>query len=156
MLPMISKSLSSMHIEMEDPISAKYFPTDLTPAVSLRVLSLTVGFATLVEATKILSRTSLLELIEVRITLALSPTEDELDRMDKDCYPPIDQALSSRQYPALQKIAFDLIYYVRRSEVMDVISEGSWRSQLSSRFPALHAREQLVSSVSVNVVDEWE
>ncbi|CCM00877.1 uncharacterized protein FIBRA_02923 [Fibroporia radiculosa] len=158
LLPVTTESLSSMHIELERIGPREAFPIDFTPAVNLRILLLTAELEDMVRAANILSRASLPKLTEVTTTLTLydarsysSIVQDALDKIDKDQYARIDEVLSGRQYPALQKVAFDLVSYVPRSKVKDVISEVSWRSQLSSWFPALHASGRLVSSVSVRV-----
>ncbi|CCM06961.1 uncharacterized protein FIBRA_09275 [Fibroporia radiculosa] len=160
LLPVIAESLSSMRIDLAPSFSIlspqgfspPYFPIDLTSAVNLRVLSISSNLTNLNRAVNILCRASLLKLIAITIistftyteTFSSSNIQDTLDKVGKYSYALLDQAFSSRQYPALKKVAFELHCRPRRSEVMEVISEVSWGSHLSSNLPALYTSGRLV------------
>ncbi|CCM00879.1 uncharacterized protein FIBRA_02925 [Fibroporia radiculosa] len=159
LLSVIAESLSSMHIDLADPLSFRQmfpsgYPHNLTPAVNLRVLSVSSDFEDLNGMAMILSRSrpSLPKLVEITIisiphhteTYSSSIIQNKLDEVKTDSYALLDQAFSSLQYPVLQKVTFELHCVTRRSEVMEVISEESWESHVASRLPALHASGRLV------------
>ncbi|CCM00865.1 uncharacterized protein FIBRA_02911 [Fibroporia radiculosa] len=155
LLPVVAESLLSLRIALEryfgSPTDARPsdFQIDLTPAVRLQALSFNLRLEDMIRAANILSRASLPKLIEVKFNSLLydakSPlVQDALDNVDNNCYALMDQALSGRRYPALQSAVFHLHFCVRRSSVKEVMPKDSWESQLSSRFPSLHASGRLV------------
>ncbi|CCM06545.1 uncharacterized protein FIBRA_08819 [Fibroporia radiculosa] len=154
LLVALAESLSSLRIRLLYHVPNAYFPVanpfDFTPAVNLRVISFDLELKNLARVASTFSRTSLANLIEVRLVFSdynpkSSLVEDALDKIDNDCYALVDQILLGRQYPALQKVVFHLDFYnIPHSKVMEVISESSWKSQLSSKLPALHSSGRLV------------
>ncbi|CCM06585.1 uncharacterized protein FIBRA_08863 [Fibroporia radiculosa] len=132
---------------------------DLTPTVNLRVLVLDGYLKDIPQAAGFLSRTSLPNLVELTIkswaTLfkdgTLDIVQDELNSIDNDSFAQMDRVLSSRQFPALRKVTFLFHCDLERSDVLNVISEGTWRTLLSSRLPALDASGRLLTPVMVEI-----
>ncbi|CCM01070.1 uncharacterized protein FIBRA_03118 [Fibroporia radiculosa] len=163
LLRVTAESLSSLHIELLGLISTLGFPSDLpidlTPAVNLRVFSISLYLKNLHKAAMVLSRAFLPKLTEITIVLIPHSTRalfssiirNTLNEVDKDSYALLDQVFSSRQYPALKRVTFKLHCHTRRSEVMEVISEESWGSHFASSLPVVHASGRLASFVSVQV-----
>ncbi|CCM06544.1 uncharacterized protein FIBRA_08818 [Fibroporia radiculosa] len=145
-----AESLSSLEVTF-----TQYVPpdplVDLTLAANLHVLSFDFfDIVRLGQAASILSCASLPKLKGLRFNSSsmfdstASFVQDKLDQVGQDSYARIDQTLSGRQYPALQKVTFQIQCRAPRSRVLDVISEVSLARLLSSRFPALHASGRLV------------
>ncbi|CCM01065.1 uncharacterized protein FIBRA_03113 [Fibroporia radiculosa] len=163
LLAVTAESLSSIHLELAYFTARKRFPPnfviDLTLAVNLRVLSIVSNLDDFDRVARILCRAFLPKMTELTIvsihhytgTFHLSIIQDKLDAVDKDSYAFLDQAFSSRQYPTLKKVTFNLRCEIWRSELMGTISEVSWGSHLSSRLPALHTSGRLVPYVSVRM-----
>ncbi|CCM06960.1 uncharacterized protein FIBRA_09274 [Fibroporia radiculosa] len=157
LLPVTAESLSSIQIDItEYSFVRRFSPTDFlidfTPAVNLRVLSISSHFQDLDTVANRLSRVFLPKLVEVTIISTFVHTEifpslniqDELEEVRMDSYALLDQAFSSRLYPALKKVTFKLHCRTPRSKVMEVISEESWRTHFASNLPALHTSGRLV------------
>ncbi|CCM05499.1 uncharacterized protein FIBRA_07722 [Fibroporia radiculosa] len=149
-------SESLLSLEVRDIHEAS--PLNLTPAFNLRVLAFDGELKDIAKAAGFLSRTSLPKLVEVTISSRPFPqgtlvsVENILNGIDDDCFQRMDHVLSDHQFLALRKVTLLLRCSAEdSSEAMDVISEASWRTQLSSRLPALHASGRLLSSVTVIV-----
>ncbi|CCM00855.1 uncharacterized protein FIBRA_02900 [Fibroporia radiculosa] len=153
-----AESLSSVHINVvhygftSDHDRPSVIPIDLTLAIKLHAISFASYLQDMGKAASVLSCASLPKLAEITIVLRLKPLEttpvevqDALDKIDSGCYAQLDHSLSSRQFPALRKVVFLLQCDIRSSdEVMSVITEGCWRTQLSARLPVLHASGRLL------------
>ncbi|CCM05503.1 uncharacterized protein FIBRA_07726 [Fibroporia radiculosa] len=147
LLALSAKSLLSLEVRDIHEVPS----IDLTPALNLRVLSFNNDLEDIAKAASLLSRTSLPKLAEVIIKSRpatrgrLVSVQDTLNSIDDCGFPRMDRILSGRQFPALRKVTLLLRCFAEdSSEAMDVISEASWRTLLSSRLPALHASGRLL------------
>ncbi|CCM05496.1 uncharacterized protein FIBRA_07719 [Fibroporia radiculosa] len=154
LLAVSAESLLTLEVSFIREVSV-----DLTPAVNLRVLVLNGGLEGITDAARILSRASLLKLVEVTIVswpanpATFVSIQRKLNSIDSDSFADMDRILSGKQFPALQRVTFSLCCSVLfSSEVMDVVSERSWRTLLSSKLPALHTSDRLLSSVTLEVM----
>ncbi|CCM06959.1 uncharacterized protein FIBRA_09273 [Fibroporia radiculosa] len=152
----LEKLLELLAVIAESLLSLKvaYFyaapSIDLTPAVNLRILALDGYLRDFAKAASFLSRISSPNLVEVTIKSwpadwgTLVSVQDELNSIDNDSFAQMDRVLSGRQNPALCKVTVLLRCGIRVSHAPDNISEGSWRTLLSSRLPALDASGRLL------------
>ncbi|CCM06958.1 uncharacterized protein FIBRA_09272 [Fibroporia radiculosa] len=152
LLAVTAESLLSLEVRQLHKANS----VNLTPAVNLRVLAIDGVLKDMAMAFWILSRASLPKLVEVTIKSSLTdrPTavsiQDILNSIDDDfddSFAQMDHSLSGSQFPALRKVTFLLCYGIQFSHAPNNISEGSWRTLLSSKLPALYASGRFLAEV---------